>query len=304
MTRAQFLRLKNERIDEVVDASAISFNFAQEIEKDASRLTSHHLFAFVGWSPSFEAECFRTLHDYFPGALPSHAMHSRILEAITGSRFGMTPANTIFGTSVCPDEINTTQGTLPQLMKAYWGKCFPLGGISGTPFAGKTGFSAFSHHVPTNGNVLVLFGPHVGVSAAGEVGKVHRLGQRSESTSCGAVVGAYNACLGGGYSSDDFDASDMQMDWIKSEINPKVKSINSFKNPMAMLSHYAYEMVRTKIKKVVNSDFSDGYLVLIGGIQINMPEPYCEHFLPCCFEVTKRGEYGHVDLKRVFDPPC
>jgi hypothetical protein len=304
MTRSQFLSLHDAAIEEeVVDTSTISFNFKKEKQKDASAVTSYNLFAHVGWSPGFDAECFHTLHEYFPGALPSHAMHSRILEAVTGGRFGLNPSNTIFGTSICPDEINTKKFSLPQLMKSYWGKCFPLGGISGTPFAGKTGFTAFSHHVPDDGNVLVLFGPHVGVSASGEVGKHHREGQGSESTSCGAVVGAYKACLDNTFNSDDFDPSDMQMDWIKSQIGPKVKSLKEFNNPLAMLSHFAFEMVTRKLKTIVNKNFSSGYLVLVGGIQINMPEPYCEHFLPCVFEVTKRGEYGHSDLRSVFDPP-
>jgi len=304
MTRSQFLLLnKKDEDGEIVDGNSITFNFQSEKQKDASHVTSQHLFSHMGWSPSFETECFRALHEFFPGALPSHAIYSRFLRAITGERFGLTPANTIFGTSVCPDEINTKRFSLPQLMKSYWGKCFPLGGISGTPFAGKTGFTAFSHHVPENGNVIVLFGPHVGVSASGEVGKVHRDGQRCESTSCGAVVGAYKACLDTNFCSEDFDASDMQMDWIKSRIGPKVKFLKGFKNPLAMLSHYAFEMVQSKIRQVVNNEFGTGYLVLIGGIQINMPEPYCEHFLPYMFEVSKRGESGHVNLKSVFDSP-
>jgi hypothetical protein len=306
MTLTEFVRLSKDikdKDDEVVDGSIISFNFQTEKQKDASSVQSISLFAHMGWSPSFEAESFRVLHEYFPGALPSHAMHARILEALSNSRFGLTPANTIFGTSVCPDEINTMKNCLPKLQKAYWGKAFPLGGISGTPFAGKTGFKAFSHHVPDNGNVVILFGPHVGVSASGEVGKVHRDGQACESTSCGAVVGAYKACLDPNYSDDDFDKSDMQMGWIKSVVGPKVKDIEAFKNPLAMLSHFAYEMVKAKLRSIVNNEFSSGYLVLIGGIQINMPEPYCEHFLPCMFEICKRGEHGHIDLKTIFDTP-
>jgi hypothetical protein len=304
MTRSQFLMLHKKDTDgEIVDNSTITFNFQAEKQKDSAHPMAHHLFSHMGWSPNFETECFRALHEFFPGALPSHAMYSRIQKAITGDRFGLTPANTIFGTSICPDEINTKRFSLPQLMKSYWGRCFPLGGISGTPFAGKTGFTAFSHHVPDNGNVIVLFGPHVGVSASGEVGKVHRDGQRCESTSCGAVVGAYKACLDSNFHDDDFDESDMQMCWIKSKIGPKVQSLKAFKNPLAMLAHYAFEMVKAKIRQVVNNDFSNGYLILIGGIQINMPEPYCEHFLPYMFEVSKRGEFGHTDLKAVFDTP-
>ena len=62
--------------------------------------------------------------------------------------FGLTPQNTIYGQSICPDEINNEKGDLASMMGDYWGECFPLGGIGGAPFVGKTGFAAFSHHVP------------------------------------------------------------------------------------------------------------------------------------------------------------
>ena len=74
---------------------------------------------------------------------------------------GLGPDDTLFGASICPDEINYTKGGLADTMKEYWGEMFPLGGTIDVPFSGKTGFRAFSTHVPHNGNVLVLFGPHV-----------------------------------------------------------------------------------------------------------------------------------------------
>jgi len=76
-----------------------------------------------------------------------------------------------------------------------WGEVFPLGGLAGLPFTGKTGWAAFSSHVPVNGNICVLFAPHVGIDKDGLVGKVTRGGQTSSSAACGACIGAYNAVL-------------------------------------------------------------------------------------------------------------
>ena len=91
------------------------------------------------------------------------------------------------------------------------------------PFTGKTGWGAFSSHVPEvrccgkshhiswsppdhrklvcvfkrtvcafaqGGNIVVMFAPHVGVDKAGVVGKCDRAGQATSSTSCGASIGA------------------------------------------------------------------------------------------------------------------
>jgi hypothetical protein len=52
-----------------------------------------------------------------------------------------------------------------------------LGGLGGIPFVGKSGFKAFSGHVPDDGNIFFLFGPHISVGVSGEIGIYHRVGQ-------------------------------------------------------------------------------------------------------------------------------
>lgn len=41
--------------------------------------------------------------------------------------------------------------------------------------------------------MVIFFGPHVGVSNTGIVGKVERLGRKKLSGACGAALGAYKA---------------------------------------------------------------------------------------------------------------
>ncbi len=41
--------------------------------------------------------------------------------------------------------------------------------------------SAFLHHVPDNGKLLVMFAPHVGIDARGVVGALQRDGQTNVS---------------------------------------------------------------------------------------------------------------------------
>jgi len=252
------------------------------------------VYSWLSWAPQLNSPCFHALHRSFPGALPGQVVHSRIRAALE-DKYGFTPENTLFGVSICPDEINNEKGSLADLLREYWGEVFPLGGISGAPFVGKTGFKAFSHHVPDDGNVLVLFGPHVAVSEAGEVGKYLRPGQQNESTACGAVIGAYHAATNslGKEDEDEFDDADMQMAWIKSQLAPHVTAIGKQQIPMGALAHQAYEMVKAKINKIVNNDFGSGYLVLVGGIQINVPSPCLDHFLPLTFEVRQRDKATH-----------
>ena len=68
-----------------------------------------------------------------------------------------------------------------------------LGGLGGIPFAGKSGFGAYLHHVPDSGKLLVFFAPHVGIDSQGKIGSLQRDGQATVSSACGAAIGAYKA---------------------------------------------------------------------------------------------------------------
>jgi hypothetical protein len=223
---------------------------------------------------------------HFPGALPGPEVHERLANVL--GEYGIKPTNTILGTSVCSDEINTVNGTLVDTMKKHWGTNFPLGGIGGAPYVGKTGFFAFSHHVPDDGNVIVLYGPHVGITASGEVGKCLRNGQTKESTACGACVAAYQQSLAGNVGPDM--ALDMQQSWLRGKVGPCVHRIKSAGNPMAELAKVSYEAVAETVTAIANTDFGSGYLVLVGGIQLNMPKGYPDYFLPCSFTIQKKGQ--------------
>jgi hypothetical protein len=208
---------------------------------------------------------------------------------------GMKSANTLYGQSICPDEINNEKGTLADLLEV-----FPLGGIGGPPFVGQTGFKAFSHHVPDGGNIFMLFGPHIGISDAGEVGKYLRRGQKHHSTACGALCAAYNSCCDGKFGPEYHDPVDLQQNWLRDSLAPACPQIQKASNPMAALAVHSYEMVEKKIMAIVDNEFGPGYLVLLGGVQINMPMPYEDHFMPLYFKAHKAGAEP-IDLISFFD---
>lgn len=270
---------------------AADFDHGQAQHEDERSTFLHHVFSWLDWAPEPFSACFNALHANFPGALPGPAVHYRIIDILEGQH-GFSVENTLLGSSICPDEINNEEGDLSELMKSYWGSMFPLGGISGAPFVGATGFGAFSHHVPDNGDIIIIFGPHVAISMEGEVGKYLRHGQHHCSTACGAVIGAYNACSSGKSKGTGkaVDETDWQMEWIKAQLEPYIDRIKAQANPMAAVAYQAYAMVKAKLEKIVNLDFGGGRLVLVGGIQINMPEPCSDHFLPLMFDVRQPGK--------------
>jgi len=260
----------------------------QDSEKDAAMPE-----AFFGLN---QMQAAQTANEAFAGALSGPAVMSKALWSLRW-KYGMGRSNTIYAASLCADEINSDKGHLGRLLtQYYYGRVFPLGGIGGAPYGGKTGFAAFSHHVPDGGNVFVLFGPHIGFSPDGEPGKFLRNGQKALSTSCGALCAAYSQCSSG---SMPADKKDMEQSWLREKLGPKCQHIKEASNPMVELALQAYKVIEEEILSIVNTDFGTGNLVLLGGIQINMPYGMPGYFKPMHFSIRAKGMEPR-DLMPVF----
>jgi len=152
------------------------------------------------------------------------------------SSLGMSPTNTVLTQSSCPDELNHDNYSqdMSQLMSNRWGEVFHLGGLAGIPFTGKTGWGAFAHHVPVDGNILVLFAPHVGLTTDGTVGKVHRPGQDHATSACGAAVGAYSLLKKdstAGFAAPNSSGNDYQQEYIVNALSSKMAGILALEDP-------------------------------------------------------------------------
>ena len=136
-------------------------------------------------SSSSNATFHQIVQSYYPGAISNSDLVSAVVDLLYS--MGVTPANTLLATSLCCDELARQ---LETDFSSVYGKHFSLGGLSGFPFSGHTGFSALSAHVPDNGFCLTVYGPHVGIAADGTVGKVERSGIKLIDTCCGSAIAA------------------------------------------------------------------------------------------------------------------
>ena len=265
-----------------------------------ARINEKYTDAKSSLSPPASTPCGATLRRCFPGALPSSTLHEAVSEILEAE--GLTPENTLYGQSLCSDEINNEAGGTGNLMMEHWGvnnEHFPLGGIGGAPYVGKTGFGAFSGHVPDGGNVIMLFGPHIGISDEGVLGKFLRHGQHKCSTACGAVVGAYKACEAG--KGRESDPNDMQQVWLEKHIGSSMERINSAEEPMEELMRATFEHIEQEVDTIVHTKFSAGKLVLIGGIQLNIGKPFADHFLPLSFRVLQTGQPERTPMPQLIE---
>ena len=111
---------------------------------------------------------------YFAGALSGIETEKKCFDVL--KKYGFNDDNTLFADCSCPDEINhdDPEEDITSLFQKRWGEIFPLSGLGGLPFTGKTGWAAFSGHCVDDGNIILLFAPHVGIDRNGEVGKIYR----------------------------------------------------------------------------------------------------------------------------------
>lgn len=216
--------------------------------------------------------------------------------------YGINAENTLYAQSLCPDEINHELGDISTLFSSYLGEVFHMGGLAGIPFTGKTGFGAFSAHVPDKGNLFVLMAPHIGISDSGELGKYSRDGQSEDGAACGAAAGAYRYCCSGvDIPESGADSADYQMNFIITEINKRMEKIKEKSDSpdaiQAEICMQTYDIGKTMLDQVCSTNFGNGKgnLVILTGIQINMPRPFEDYFCPLSFELHKKDQLP-VDL--------
>merc|ERR1712242_503211 len=118
------------------------------------------------------------------------------------------------------------------------------------------------------------------------VGKFSRIGQKKLSTACGAAIAAFNAGSTGDFS--DQGDQDVQQSMLKQKLGKQAAEIAQAEVPMAELAYRAYGLVEDMIAEIATHSAGCKHLVLIGGIQINMPEPFAEYFLPLKFSISSK----------------
>mmetsp|Transcript_5768 Transcript_5768/g.8936 ORF Transcript_5768/g.8936 Transcript_5768/m.8936 type:complete len:304 (+) Transcript_5768:73-984(+) len=222
----------------------------------------------------------------FPGAISNKEMETKVASILEGK--GFTPANTLLCTSLCCDEL--ARNLEDDLNKVY-GHNFNLGGLSGFPFAGNTGFGAMSAHVPDDGFCLLVHGPHVGISKDGVIGKVERSGIALVDNCCGSAIAASNYLKGitdGGakITTKLQQFSDFQQGAVQELILPHGKRLNEADDRMKELPYALYDSQDVLVRDIIESGkggIKQG-LALLGGIQINTGPDTDDYFHPLRFD--------------------
>mmetsp|Transcript_18566 Transcript_18566/g.32652 ORF Transcript_18566/g.32652 Transcript_18566/m.32652 type:complete len:305 (-) Transcript_18566:150-1064(-) len=236
--------------------------------------------------PAENADFDKMVKKNFPGAISNKELESKVASILEGK--GLTPANTLLCTSLCCDELARS---LEDDLNEVYGHNFNLGGLSGFPFAGNTGFGAMSAHVPDDGYCLLVHGPHVGITQDGVIGKVERSGIALVDNCCGSAIAASNYLKGitdGGAKINTRlqQFSDFQQGAVQELILPFGKRLNDADDRMKELPYALYDSQDILVRDIVSGG-SGGIkqgLALLSGIQINTSPDTLDYFHPLRFD--------------------
>ena len=195
----------------------------------------------------------------------------------------------LMATSVCSDDINVPSTTF---FNVLFGP-FIMGGLGGVPFSGQTGMTAFSHHIPDQGSAFIFYGPHIGMTLDGDLGKMYRPRQEKTGNSCGALMLALSRLKDQNYTPIINDDDYQQMK-LEESLLPYREEIFNSKNPQKAITEATYKVINDKIHKyikVCKDEFLVDRVTLLGGIIINTDYGLDDYFDARNFEV--------IDLKSI-----
>jgi hypothetical protein len=252
-------------------------------------------------SPVSVINVMATAEHTYPGIITAHQL-ARALDVILRPK-GFEKETTLLTTSFCCDEV--CRDLEDELRRAY-GQNFSLGGIAGFPFGGAMAFGAMARHIPTDGQVIIVYGPHVGIDYDGVVGKVNRRGHSGSGSCCNSAKAsmAYVKAVKDGaqiHAPDPSDPINAQQVFVGSALMPHADRLLGADNPEIELPYAVFDCQKALLKRIMDKccpkDFVKGTkIALLGGIQINTPEGTPEYFLPKAFSLLNSDGELQEDL--------
>jgi hypothetical protein len=195
----------------------------------------------------------------------------------------------LFATSLCSDDVNVSTDFRKVLARP-----FTMGGLGGLPYSGLTGMVAFAHHIPDGGDAFIFYGPHIGISDNGELGKMRRPGQTKLTNSCGALMLGLERLQQQNEVYVPINSEiDYQQTLLEQTVMPYKQRILEAQNPKKEITEVFYEEIHRKIQllvKISKKEFPCERIFLLGGIIINTSPEFNDMVDVRNFQVVNTNE--------------
>ncbi len=230
----------------------------------------------------------KVVKNYYPEAIDTKDVLVKYMGKIIDQN--IHSSRVLLATSLCSDDINSKS---TGFFNNFFGP-FCMGGLAGIPFAGKTGMIAFAHHIPDDGAGFIFYGPHIGITVEGELGKLYRPRIEKKGDSCGALMISLKRFQEIPDYQPEFSADDYQQSSLEAELLPYKDEILASPNPTKTITEFTYKIIDRKIHeyiKAVKEEFHVNKIVLLGGIVINTEFGVDDYFAVRNFEVINLEDY-------------
>ena len=147
--------------------------------------------------------------------------------------------------------------------------------------------TAFAHHIPDEGSAFIFYGPHIGVTLEGDLGKMYRPRQEQTGNSCGALMLALSRFQDSGYSPIMNDDDYQQMKLEENLLSYREQILDS-ENQAKAITEATYEIINQKVHdhlRTCKDEFHVDKVALLGGIIINTDYGLDDYFDARNFEV-------------------
>lgn len=269
---ARFTLISSARIFVCITCLALAFKCTPTERKNDDPSTRPVVSAVL---PDATKEIEDSIRAEFPGATPAHIYADSIIDYVL-KKYRITTDQMLLGASTCADDIIYTKNF--QAHREIKGP-FHLGGLAGLPFSGISGLSAFAHHIPENGTMVLLVAPHIGYSKAKGWGYILRSGQHEPSTCCGALMGTLKKMEKGGLKQAQPTSIDYQGVVINNLVLQHEQEIAGHHNPIATLTKIIYEDAERQILDQVKAVEIEhiNYIITMSGVMINTDYEYTDY---------------------------
>ena len=228
----------------------------------------------------------KVVKEFYPNAMDAKDTSIHYL-GLMQNEHHIDVSKVLMATSVCSDDINVPSTTF---FNVLFGP-FVMGGLGGLPFVGQTGMTAFAHHIPDEGSAFIFYGPHIGVTLDGDLGKMYRPRMEEKGNSCGALMLALSRLKEDSYS-PVISENDYQQMKLEESLLPYRDEIVNSKHPEVAITDATYKVIDEKIHgfiKDCKDQFHVDKITLLGGVIINTDYGLDDYFDTRNFEV--------IDLK-------
>lgn len=224
----------------------------------------------------------KVVKEFFPNAMDAKDTSIHYLGKMQ-NQHEINVSKVLMATSLCSDDINVPSTTF---FNVLFGP-FIMGGLGGLPFAGQTGMTAFAHHIPDAGSAFIFYGPHIGITLEGDLGKMYRPRQEKPGNSCGALMLALSRFQDSSYT-PILNEHDYQQMKLEESLLPYRAQILEGDNSAKAITEATYEIIDQQIHdhlKACKNEFHVEKVALLGGIIINTDYGLDDYFDARNFEV-------------------